>query len=140
MWALRATWKGSDAGVTEFPDAMAIALPVRNFPVLALMGSKDAPIHYLRWIAGEDGVRSVLSTGIGESRPGPELKRAAQARADGAMRQVVVARALGGGREVAPLLAGTKTAIGFAVWNGANEERAGLKAFSVDWIPLEMEA
>lgn len=139
-WALRATWAGSGPGVTDFPDALAIALPVRNNPVFTLMGSKEAPIHYLRWRAGKEGVLSQIATGIGLAAPGPELKRSAQAEADGTTWHVVIARALGTGKDIAPLEPGKKTGIGFALWRGANEERAGLKAFSIDWTALELDA
>jgi hypothetical protein len=30
--------------------------------------------------------------------------------------------------------------VGFAVWQGANQERGGLKAVTLDWEPLEIEA
>lgn len=140
MWALRATWKGSGPGERNFPDALAIALPVRNFPVLALMGAKDAPIHYLRWSTRKEGLHSLLATGIGLSQPGPDLKCAAQAASEGTTWRLVIARALGGSRDIAPLVAGKKTGVGFALWQGGNEERAGIKAFSVDWAELELEA
>jgi hypothetical protein len=29
--------------------------------------------------------------------------------------------------------------VGFAVWQGGNQERGGLKAVSPDWEPLEIE-
>ncbi len=139
-WALRATWTGSGPGATDFPDALAIALPVRNDPVLALMGGKDAPIHYLRWSADENGVRSLLATGIGLSVPGPELKRSAHVATDGTTLHVVIARALGAGKDIAPLEPGKKTGVGFAAWRGTNNERAGIKAFSIDWTELELDA
>lgn len=140
MWALRATWAGSGPDKTNFPDAFAVALPVRNNPVLALMGAKDAPIHYLRWSANKEGLLSILATGIGLSQPGPELRRAATAASDGPQWQVVIARALSVGRGIAPLEAGKKTGVGFALWRGGNDERAGIKAFSIDWTALELEA
>jgi complex iron-sulfur molybdoenzyme family reductase subunit gamma len=139
-WALRATWPGSGPGERDFPDALAIALPVRNNPVLALMGAKDAPIHYLRWSAKEEGVLSLLATGIGLSAPGPDIKRTAQAVASGANWQLVITRAMGTGKDIAPLTAGKSTGVGFALWRGTNDERAGIKAFSIDWTELELEA
>lgn len=139
-WALRATWKGSAPGVTDFPDALAIGLPVRNNPVLALMGAKDAPIHYLRWAANKEGLMSLLATGLGLSVPGPEVKRSVQVVNEGAQWQVVITRVLGVGRDIAPLSAGKKTGVGFALWSGANDERAGIKAFSIDWTELDLEA
>ena len=140
MWALRATWTGSGPDVTDFPDAFAVALPVRNSPVLALMGAKDAPIHYLRWSAGKEGLISLMAMGIGLSQPGAKVKQAAQAVAVGPTWQLVIARALGTGKDIAPLAAGKKTGVGFALWRGGNDERAGTKAFSIDWTELELES
>ena len=139
-WALRGTWQGSGPGATDFPDALAIALPVRNNPALALMGAKDAPIHYLRWSADKKEVLSLLATGIGFSQPGPQLKCSAQAVVDGTVWQLVITRALRTGKDIAPLAAGKKTGIGFALWRGSNDERAGIKAFSIDWVELELDA
>ena len=139
-WALRASWNGSGPGATDFPDAVAVALPVRNNPVLALMGAEDAPIHYLRWGAGKKGLQSILATGIGLSVPGPNLKTEAHSVADGKTWRVVIARALHAGPDAAPLAPGKKTGIGFALWQGANDERAGIKAFSVDWSELVLDA
>jgi DMSO reductase family type II enzyme heme b subunit len=52
----------------------------------------------------------------------------------------VISRPLGIGKDIAPLAAGKKTGIGFAVWRGANDERAGIKAFSIDWVELTLDA
>ena len=140
MWALRATWTGSGPDVTDFPDAFAVALPVRNSPVLALMGAKDAPIHYLRWSAGKEGLLSLMAMGIGSSQPGAKVKQEAQAVTVGPVWQLVIVRALGTGKDIAPLAVGKKTGVGFALWRGANDERAGTKAFSIDWTELELES
>ena len=139
-WAVRVTWEGSGPGKTDFPDALAVALPVRNNPVLIMMGAADAPINYLRWSANKDGVHSLLATGIGLSVPGPEFGAVAHATAVGSTWQVVIARPLGAGKNIAPLELGKKTGVGFALWMGGNEERAGIKAFSIDWLPLALEA
>lgn len=139
-WALYASWEGSGPGIHEFQDSLAVALPVSNNPVLALMGGKNAPIHMLRWIAGKDEVQSILTRGIGTSEPGPILDYSVQAVQDGQIRHVVITRPLGVTKDVAPLEAGKKTGVGFAVWRGANEERAGLKAFSMDWTELVLDA
>lgn len=138
-WAVRVGWETSAAESTDFPDAMAVALPVREGAPLILMGSADAPIHILRWQADRQGVRSVLATGIGRSAPGPAVESTAQAEADRHRWQVVVTRALGGGGDVARIEAGKSTRIGFALWRGANGERAGIKAFSIDWTELALE-
>lgn len=139
-WAMLAGWSSAASkGPSEFAEALAVALPVSRNAILALMGSPEAPIHYLWWNAKQKAAQSLLATGIGTSAPGPDVRQAAQAAAvDGAWR-VVVSRALGTGPNVAPLTAGARTGVGFAAWRGANGERAGIKAFSVDWIELELD-
>lgn len=140
-WALRASWNGVAPSGKDFPDALAIALPVRGKPVLALMGAEDAPIHFLRWQANKPGVRSQLATGIGRTtNSGPELDCTVRAQAHDDRWQVVITRPLGSRGEAAPLGAGAKTGIGFAVWRGGNDERGGIKAFSIDWTEMVLEA
>ncbi len=139
-WAVHVGWSAPQARAgAEFPDAVAVALPVVREAVFALMGSQEAQIQYLRWDSRSKAVRSVLAGGIGNSAPGPDVKQTAQAVANGATWQVVIARTLGAVKNAAPLKAGGRTGIGFAVWRGANDERAGIKAFSVDWTELELD-
>lgn len=138
--AVRIRWTGVSAAGGDFPDAVAVALPVRGKPILAMMGAEDAPIHILRWQANKEGVRSIIATGIGQSAVGPTLKTGAEAKAEGDSWSVVITRALGQGKNVAPLAAGKKTGIGFALWRGSNDERAGIKAFSIDWAELALDA
>jgi DMSO reductase family type II enzyme heme b subunit len=38
------------------------------------------------------------------------------------------------------LAPGAVSKIAFAVWQGSDQERAGLKAFSPDWQELELDA
>lgn len=138
--ALHMTWEGVSPAGKDFPDALAVALPVRGEPVLALMGGPDAPIHLLRWSANKEGVRAILSHGIGTTQPSPSIKCTAQAVAEGNTWHLVITRPLGTGKDIAPLVAGKPTRVGFAVWSGANDERAGIKAFSFDWTALVLAA
>lgn len=140
-WAVLVQWSSLPAqGADEFSDALAVALPVSRGAVLALMGSPEAPIHYLWWNSKQKVPQSLFSTGIGTIAPGPEVRQAAQASIAGATRRVVLARSLGSGNGAAPLVAGARTGVGFAAWRGPNEERAGIKAFSGDWTELELDA
>lgn len=139
-WAIRATWQGVSPAGKDFPDALAVALPVSGKPALITMGGDGAPVQFLRWAANKEKPMSIVATGIGSSRPGAKIKSSAQGEATGDTWNVVITRALGFGKEVAPLVAGKKTQIGFAVWLGANDERAGIKAFSIDWAELALDA
>lgn len=139
-FALRASWVGVAPPGGDFPDAIAMAMPISGKPALALMGAPDAPIHYLRWQANKEALRSIVATGIGKSRPGPALDCAVRAQAHDGVWSVVMVRALGHAADTAPLQVGRKTGVGFAVWSGANDERAGIKAFSIDWTELVLSA
>lgn len=137
--AIYLMWKGVSPEGGDFPDGAAVAFPVQGEPVLIMMGSKEAPLHILLWKANK-GVKSMKAAGIGLSDPGPSIKISSQAKADGDTWHVVLTRVLGKGTGIAPVYPGIETKVGFAVWYGANDERAGLKAFSVDWIPFAVDA
>jgi len=139
-WAICARWAGVSPSGIDFPDALAIALPVRGDPPLAIMGLEDAPIQYLRWQSNKPAPRSIVATGIGRSENGPEMDARATGTTNGAQWDVVISRPLGGEGDVAPLRAGATTKIGFAVWRGANDERGGIKSFSIDWLELTLDA
>lgn len=135
--AIRLQWRSEQ----KHPkDAVAVALPVRGRPALATMGAEHAPVHFLHWIAGQGGLRSVVATGIGTTREGPRFKTSVASSWEKGEWRVVVVRPLGSGGGIAPLFADAKTGIGFAVWEGANDERAGIKAFSIDWQELTFAA
>ena len=56
------SWEGVSPEGGDFPDAVAVAFPIKGNPVLVLMGSKDDPIHILHWKANK-GVRSMIAKG-----------------------------------------------------------------------------
>ena len=141
--AVRIGWTLVDGTNPDFPDAVAFAIPVRGEPPLMTMGTPDEPFHILLWRAARDGkeqLRSVIAEGIGSSAPGPELKRGVQVRRDGKRIEVVMTREIGRVAGGAAILPGRSIKIGFAVWEGGNEERAGIKAFSMDWADLALDA
>ncbi|MCB1667678.1 MAG: ethylbenzene dehydrogenase-related protein [Porticoccaceae bacterium] len=138
--ALKISWKGVSPDGVDFPDALAVAMPIGEPPPLALMGMPDKPIHILRWTANSSSLSSILSKGIGLSDDGPSIVAAAEAVKQDGSWHLVLTRQLGVGKNIAPLMVGKSTGVGFAVWYGANEERAGIKAFSVDWINLALGA
>lgn len=139
-WALRLRWEGVSPAGLDFPDSLAIALPMKAESVLVLMGSPEAPIHYLRWRANKEGLQSQVATGIGKSAPGPQIKAAVQAVADGTHWSLVISRPLATGPELPSLKPGATERIGFALWRGSNDERGGIKAFSIDWTAMVLDA
>lgn len=142
-FAIRFSWEVPPPGERgdDFPPAVAFALPVKAVPPLVLMGQPEAPIHILRWQGGRHtGVRTIVAKGIGTSDHAPDVGQKGAVKQEGNHYTVVITRALGAGAGVAPLTPGVTTKIGFAAWDGGNEERAGIKSFSVDWIDLALDA
>ncbi len=128
---------------TRWPDAAAVALPLHPDAPLLSMGAPGAPVTAWYWRAdsGEAGMQ-VVAEGPGSSRivDRAQVRVAARWR-DGGWR-VVITRALrvDGATDVMQLESGSATRFGIAVWEGGSQERGGLKAFSGDWLPLELAA
>ncbi len=122
-----------------FPDGAAIAFPVRGEPELMQMGSPEAPMQFVQWQASKKQARSVLAKGIGSTVPGAAVGETANGSWSGGRWTVVFTRTLAGEGESASLVPGSNTQIGIAVWNGTNEERAGIKAVSADWTALALD-
>ncbi len=122
-----------------FPDGAALAFPVRGEPELMLMGSPEAPMQFVQWQASKKEARSVLAKGIGSSLPGEPVGETAKASWSGGLWTVVFTRSLAASGESAILVPGSTSQIGIAVWNGSNEERAGIKAVSPDWTALSLD-
>jgi DMSO reductase family type II enzyme heme b subunit len=140
--AVRLSWKKlrPDSGSGEgFPDSAALAFPVRGKPELMQMGSPDAPIHALHWQARKNAIRSVLASGIGSSRTGPDVGETITAGWSQGAWSIVFTRTLAAGGDGAKLVPGEGSQIGFAVWDGGNQERAGIKAVSADWLEFVVE-
>jgi len=85
----------------------------------------------------------VAAEGMGSTQRRDDPALAANARHQRGRWDVIIARALNGKNSPAGTVAlrpGALTKIAFAVWQGANQERAGMKAFSPDWQELQIEA
>jgi len=137
-----ATENGSIDDTDSFPDAAAIALPASADAPLILMGAVGAPVNAWQWRADNpDAARQISAEGLGTSRAlgGSHVKARGTWKA-GRWR-VVIARALKIPGEVgaAQLQPGQPTGFGVAIWEGSHQERAGIKAFSGDWLPLDLE-
>jgi DMSO reductase family type II enzyme heme b subunit len=127
----------------QFPDGCGILLPLDGGdPPMQEMGGPGAPVNAWFWRADfGDQARNVVAEGLGTTRATEHSPlRARSAYEDGAW-HVVLARRLvvpEQSGEVAPLNPGSATRVGFAVWEGGNGERGGLKAFSREWRELDI--
>lgn len=127
---------------TAFPDAAAIVLPVVAGAPMLTMGSPGLPVNAWYWRADEAAGRDVVAEGIGTSRAVAGGPVAARGVWKGGRWRVVLTRDLRvqTSEPVAQLEPGQTTQFGVAVWEGGSGERAGIKAFSVDWRELVLDA
>ena len=123
----------------RFTDAAAVLFPVRSDAPLLTMGTAERAVNAWYWRPDLDDPLSVTATGLGTTvRQSNGSLAAAAFYGDGGW-QVVISRPFSarGGEEVA-LLPGQTTKAGFAVWQGSNQERAGIKAATLEWQPLQI--
>ena len=129
--------------ITAFQDAAAILLPsVPGAPVIT-MGMIGMAVNGWYWSADQDDAgRHVVAEGIGTSRAVGEKLVHSRGRWKGGRWRVVIARALQvqTSEPVVQLKPGGTTQFAVAVWEGQHGERAGIKAYSVDWRELQLEA
>ncbi len=145
----RLSWEdpNQDVAVTEnntFPDACGILMPLNGgSPPIEEMGSPEAPVNAWFWRADfKDAVRNTLATGLGTTRFTERSPMVAKSAYGHGAWAVVFARPLqvpAQKGEVAELKPGETVKVGFAVWEGANGERAGVKSFSKEWRDLTIE-
>jgi len=124
-----------------FPDAAGILLRTAEGAPSVTMGAPGLAVNAWYWRADEDGNgRQVVAEGLGTTRPVEgEAVKTRGAWSNGRW-QVVIARALkqSTAEPVAQLEPGLITGFGVAIWEGSNGERAGIKAFSGDWLELSL--
>ncbi len=127
---LRVEWADDPAPNREFQDACSAIFPTNGSGVLATLGNAEKPLALWFWEDGRAGPLRLISSGPGVVKKDAEATLSANGLlADG--RWSVV---LSGPAEITE-----KRKVALAVWNGSNEERAGLAAVSQEWLPLEME-
>jgi len=135
--------KNSDYGDgSVFPDAAGVLFPLNGDAPLQTMGSDQAPVNAWFWRASfpEGEAQNVIARGPGTVEK--TEKSPVQARSswrDGRW-EVVFARPLTTeGSKGVRLIAGKPAQVAFAVWDGASQERAGLKSFSKEWRELVIQ-
>ncbi|AMN47555.1 putative steroid C25 dehydrogenase (S25dC4) [Steroidobacter denitrificans] len=127
----------------QFVDAAAIMLPsVPKAPIL-LMGQKGAPVNAWYWRADEgvDG-RNIVSEGYGTTRTvTPKTVICNQQWRKGTW-SVVITRALAlkTSEPIAQMKPAEQLPYGVAIWEGGNQERAGIKSFALSIEDLILDA
>ena len=147
--AFRLEWEctpRSDAALDndQFADAAALLFPLSESAPL-IMGAEGAPVNIWHWRADRPkAARNNVAAGIGTSR----LTNTGPAITTRAVHQhgrwfLVLRRALAvnpPAPEAVQFEPGRNHKVALAIWKGSNAERAGLKAYSPEWVELELEA
>ena len=128
----------------QFADAAALLFPLSESAPL-IMGADGAPVNIWHWRADRPkAARNNVAAGIGTSR----LTNTGPAITTRAVHQhgrwfLVLRRALvvnPPAPEAVQFEPGQNHKVALAIWKGSNAERAGLKAYSPEWVELELEA
>ena len=144
----RMVWEDDSANgkigdIDQFVDAAAVLFPVDPEAPLIGMGVKGKPVNAWFWRADWERPRNIAAEGMGSTQRREDAALASKARHLRGRWNVVISRSLNGNGapegtvELAP---GATSKVAFAIWQGANQERAGIKAFSPDWQALQVEA
>lgn len=125
----------------SFVDACAVMFPIKEYASVMTMGSENAPVNIWLWRA--DGrVYDVISRGLGTTKrrdPKTSGLVASGYYSEGKWTVVFIrSLAVENPEEYVDLSPPKTTGIAFAVWDGSNRERGPLKAYSGDFIGLEV--
>lgn len=128
--------------MADFPDQAAVMLPIADDAPISEMGLPDKPVNMWLWRADLESPLYVTATGRGTTMRHPDSPLSAKAEYSDGSWQVVISRPFNvplQAQYVVPLAPGITHKCTFAVWQGSNKERAGLKAYGPVWQPLEVE-
>jgi DMSO reductase family type II enzyme heme b subunit len=151
---IRLSWEDATENVeitdnNVFPDGCGILMPLnasdpqRGDPPIDEMGSKDAPVNAWFWRADlKDVPHNTVARGLGTTEFSKKCPIQTKSTWGHGAWAVVFARSLtvpDQKDETTQLVPGSSVKVGFAVWEGSNGERAGVKSFSKEWRELQIE-
>ena len=125
----------------QFCDAAAIFLPTKAKAPLVTMGAPGLPVNMWYWRADQAAGRHVVAEGIGTTRTLDEKQVLTGRKWKDGQWHVVIARALGivSTEHVVQLRPSRSTPFGIAVWEGSHQERAGIKAVTLEYLELKLD-
>jgi DMSO reductase family type II enzyme heme b subunit len=131
----------SDIGV--FTDGVGILWPIAGDAPITEMGTASQPVNPWLWRADlGDKPYSVTAVGRGTTQRNVDNPLMSKSRLEGGTWRVVMGRPFqveNPHRRTMELAPGMTTKAGFAVWEGANNDRASVKAYSPAWHELTIE-
>ncbi len=123
-----------------FPDGAGLLFPLKWDAPIDTMGEKDWPVNAWYWRADIEGRgRSFTAEGLGTTQETKNSPIKVQANWKDGIWSLVMARTLSVEDETVQFEIGGTYKVGCAVWQGSNNERAGLKSYSNSWYELELE-
>jgi steroid C-25 hydroxylase gamma subunit len=125
---------------SSFPDAAGILFPLNGDAPLQTMGAPKAPVNAWYWRADDESPRNVVATGVGTATHTDGGALVSQASWNKGTWRVVIGRSLRAPRntQAVAIKAGSPTKVAFAIWEGGQEERGGIKSFSNGWQELTL--
>lgn len=136
------TADGKIRDINQFADAAAVLFPSNGDAPLFGMGAKGQPVNAWFWRADWEKPKNVSAEGMGTTQRRDDPALTAEGRHTNEQWHVVVGRSLteeGAPPKSVALRPGVTSKVAFAVWQGSEHERAGLKAFSPDWQELVLD-
>lgn len=132
--------------INVFPDGLGVLFPFKEIEKTQIkeMGSKDYPTNSWYWRPDfDEKPKNQVAHGLSTSIYTEKSSVKSHSSWNNSTWRLVVSRPLkvsGKGEESVQLSPGGTIGIGFAVWEGSNGERGGVKAFSKEWRELVLEA
>lgn len=131
--------------INVFPDGLGILFPFGDIEKTQIkeMGSKEFPTNSWYWRPDfKEKPKNQVAHGLSTSLYTEKSSVRSHSSWDNKTWCLVISRPLkvsGQGEEAVQLTPGASIGIGFAVWEGSNGERGGVKAFSKEWRELVLE-
>lgn len=126
-----------------FPDGAGMLFPLKSDAPIDTMGSKQEPVNAWYWRADKEGGRNITAQGLGSTQETANSRTKSQILTQALWKddrwRLIMARALSVDDTAIQFEPGGTYKVGFAVWQGSNQERAGLKSFSNGWLDLLLE-
>jgi len=146
--AFRLHWEDPERDLEQtdndtFADGAALLFPLRPDSPLITMGAPGKPVTAWHWRADRPlRARNNVAAGLGSTRVTKDESITVYSGYEQAHWSVVFVRDLrvpAATDDAIQFSVGANFLFGVAVWEGANGERAGLKAFSPAWQSVELQ-
>lgn len=127
---------------TEFADAAAIQFPLGDAASTSfMMGAPAEPVNIWYWKAGQAGAQNLAAGGFGSTTTLDTggLNASSVYRSSGEW-VVVFSRSLAQAGEYQVQLGSGPVSVAFALWQGEQKQRDGLKHVSMGWVLLRPPA